>query len=278
MPQRASYTILSSRNPATDTVFDDEFEIDLEAETNLLLMNVLGGSAAFLATAPINVGINHGQVEIVVTAIADATSTELVNPINCLIDGAGFNANPVTDVGLDVDGGVYERFQDLITPFKVVVESERMLVVSVSDGATEDTWVVRRAIDGTSIATHADGVTILHYVGPEAEEFRVDDASAFAVNDVIKIATGGAERMLVTARNETTDIIAVKRGIWGTTPVAIADNAVIWDVIDDVKVQAAVTSASATDYRLVGAADKDGDADVTDNRIPVLLADYPVAV
>ncbi len=272
MPQRTSYTILSSRNPATDTVFDDEFEIDLEAETNLLLMNVLGGSAAFLATAPINVGINHGQVEIVVTAIADATSSQLVNPTSGLIDEAG-NIDAVV-LTFDVDGGDYERFQDLITPFRVLIETEQLLVTNVVDGATEDAWTVIRGINGTTAATHVDGSIVLHLVGPETEEFRVDDASAFAVNDVLKVATGGAERLLVTARNETTDIIAVKRGLWNTTPVDIADNANLWDVIDDVKVQAAVTSASATDYRLIGAADKDGSGDVTDKRIPLLAADF----
>lgn len=272
MPQRTSYTILSSRNPATDVVFDDEFEIDLEAQTNLLLMDVLGASAAFLATAPVNAGINHGQVEIVVTAIADATSTELVNASTALLDEVGDIDAVVTS--FDVDGGNYERFQDLETPFRVLIGTEQMLVTTVVDGATEDTWTVIRGINGTTAAIHLDGVAFTHQIGVETEEFRVDDASSFAVGDVIKIETGGAERLLVTARNETTDIIAVTRGIWNTVVAAIPENSIIFDVIDDVKVQAAVTAASATDYRLIGAADKDGSGDTTDKRVPLLVADF----
>jgi hypothetical protein len=270
MPQRTSYTILS-KIKATDVNFDDDYEVDLEGQTNILLFNVLGATADFLTTAPINTGINHGQVEMVITAIADATTSELVNPIAGAIDEAGNVA--ADDLTFDVDTDPYERFQDLITPFRVLVETEQMLVTAVVDGATEDAWTVIRGINGTTAATHADGIAILHLVGPETEEFRVDDASSFAVNDIIKIATGGAERMLVTARNETTDIIAVKRGVWNTTPVDIANNANIWMVIDDVKVLAAVTAGN-TDVRLIGAADKDGNADVTDKRIPLLAADF----
>ena len=175
-----------------------------------------------------------------------------------------------------MDGGNYERFQDIAIPFRVIVGTEQMLVTAVVDGATEDAWTVIRAINGTTLAIHVDNAVFTHLIGPETDTFRVDDASSFAANDVLKVATGGAERIFVVSRNETTDMIVVKRGYWNTTPVDIADNANLWDVIDDIKVQAAVTSASATDYRLVGAADKDGDADTTDNRIPLLVADFVV--
>jgi len=271
MPQRATYNVLSTIK-ATDTVWDDTHEAEIEGHASLLLFTVRGASADFLATAPDHAGISHGQVEGVVTPIADATSSQLVDPIDALTDDAGIDDQPTT-VSFDVDGGVYERFQDLITPFRVIIETEQMLVTAVVDGATEDTWTVIRAINGTSIAAHATDVAILHLVGPETEEFRVDDASAFAVNDVLKVATGGAERMLVTARNETTDIIAVKRGIWGTTPVDIADNANLWDVIDDVKVLAAIASVS-TELRVLGHGDKYPEGDFTDNRIPLLAADF----
>ena len=270
MPQRTQYSILSNIK-ATDDNLDDDYEVDLEAETNLLLADVLGASQAFLVTAPENTAINHGQVEIIVTAIADADSTELVNTSECDLDEAGDIADDT--LTFDVDGGNYERFQDIDTPFRVLVGTEQMLVTAVVDGATEDAWTVIRGINGTTAAIHLDGANFTHLIGVETERFRVDDASAFAVNDIIKIATGGAERLLVTARNETTDVIVVSRGIWGTTPVAIAENAELWDVIDDVKVTAAVAAAN-TDLRLLGNADKDGDADITDNKIPLLIADF----
>ena len=270
MPQRTEYAVLSNIK-ATDVNFDDDYEVDIELNANLLSFEVEGASVAFLATAPLHVGVNASEVRGIVVPIIDAASAQLVNASTALLDDA--TDIDAVDTVILVDGGNYERFQDLIVPFRVIVGTEQMLITLVVDGATEDTWTAIRGINGTTAAIHLDGAVFTHLVGPETEEFRVDDASAFAVNDIIKIATGGLERMIVTARNETTDIIAVKRGIWRTTPVDIADNAAVWDVIDDVKVIAAVAAAN-TDLRLLGNANKDGEGDFTDGRIPLLTADF----
>lgn len=270
MPQRTQYTLLSDLK-ATDVNFDDDYEVDLEGEANILLFNVLGASQDFLSTAPENTSVNNGQVEMIITAIADATTSELLNTSTCALDEAG-DIDAVV-VSFDVDGAGYEVFQDISTPFRVIVGTEQMLVTAVVDGATEDTWTVIRGINSTTAAIHLDGAAFTHLVGPETNTFRVDDASTFAAGDVFKIATGGAERLLVVSRNETTDMLVVKRGIWGTTPVDIADNGNIWMVIDDVKILASVTAGN-TDVRLIGNADKYPEGDVTDNRIPLLAADF----
>ncbi len=271
MPQHDEYIVLSTLSLATDTIFDDDFEADLEGEAEILTFKVRGASTDFLTTAPDDDTPSNGYVAGVVVPIADATSTELVNASTAALDEAG----DIDDVELtfDVDGGNYERFQDLEVPFRVIIGTEQMLVTAVVDGATEDGWTVIRGINGTTNVLHLDGAIFTHLIGPETEEFRVDDASSFAVNDVLKVATGGTERLLVTARNETTDIIAVKRGIWGTTPVDIAENANLWDVMDDVKVHAAIASGNS-DVRVLGTALKYPDGDFTDNRVPLLIADF----
>ncbi len=270
MPQRTEYAVLSNIK-ATDGNFNLDYEVDIEGNANLLSFEVEGASVAFLATAPLHVGVNAGEVRGIVVPVVDATTAELVNASSALIDEAGdIDAVVLT---FDVDGGNYERFQDLDTPFRVMIGTEQLLVTNVVDGATEDTWTVIRGINGTTAAIHLNDVAVTHLIGVETEEFRVDDATTLAVNDIIKIGTGGVERMIVTARNETTDIIAVKRGIWGTAVAAIADNAQIWEVIDDVKVIAAVAAAN-TDLRLLGNADKYPEGDFTDNRVPLLLADF----
>ena len=270
MPQRTDY-IVQATITADDVNWDDDYEVDLEGSGSLLVFTVEGASSAFLVTAPDAGGIGHGSVQGRVTPLADATSSQLVNPTSGLIDEAG-NIDAVV-TAFDVDGGDYERFQDIALPFRVLIETEQMLVTAVVDGATEDAWTVIRGINGTTAATHVDGSVVLHLVGPETDKFRVDDASAFAAGDILKVATGGAERIYVTSRNETTDVIVVKRGYWGTTPVDIADNANLWDVIDDVKIHAAIGVANA-DLRIIGQADKYPAGDTSDNRIPLVAADF----
>jgi hypothetical protein len=176
-------------------------------------------------------------------------------------------------VEFDVDGGVYELFQDLALPFRVLIETEQMLVTAVVDGATEDTWTVIRGINGTTVAAHATDVAVLHLIGPETDRFRIDDAANVEVNDVIKIATGGTERMLITAKSEVNEVIVVKRGIWGTTPAAIANNANIWAVMDDVKIKAAIAAANS-DLRVLDQPNKWPEGDVTDNRVPLRASDF----
>jgi hypothetical protein len=269
MPQRSSYQVVNTIL-ADDGNYNLDYEVDLEGAALLGVFTVRGASTAFLATAPASALASQNEVVGEITPIADATSTELVNSTTGLLDGA---VDAVV-VSMDVDGGTYERFQDLTVPFRVVVESERLLVTAVVDGATEDTWTVIRGIDGTTAATHIDGSTVTQYIGPEANEFRVDDASAFAVNDIIKIETGGTERLLVTARNETTDIIAVSRGVWGSViETVIADNAIVFDVIDDVKVFAAIAAANS-DLRVAEPALTWPDGDTRDGRVALVAADY----
>jgi hypothetical protein len=271
MPQRTEYIVLSDIK-ATDTIFDDNFEADIEGQANLLSFTVNGATAAFLATAPAEGGIAHNYVNGVVIPIADAASTGVTAAINGLLDEvAGIDA---VVTSFNVDGGNYEQFQNITTPFRAVVGTERMLVTAVVDGATEDTWTVIRGIDGTTAAAHVDGAAFTHYVGPEATFIGVSDASLFAVNDVLKIATGGVERLLVTAKDETADTLTVQRGLWGTTvPAVIADASALWDVIDDVKVIAAVAAANAN-LRLLGNANKYPEGDTRDNAVPLLAADY----
>ncbi len=270
MPQRTDYIVVTEK-VADDGVWNTEYEVDLEGSASLLVFTVEGASSAFLATAPDAGGIDHGEVRGRVTPLADATSAELVNASTCALDEAG-NIDAVV-TSFDVDGAGYEVFQDIATPFRVIVETEQMLVTAVVDGATEDTWTVVRGINATTAATHVDGSVFTHLIGPETDTFRVDDASAFAAGDILKDATGGAERIYVTSRNETTDMLVVKRGYWGTTPVAIADNADLWDVIDDVKIIAAIGVANS-DLRVIGQADKWPAGDTQDNRIPLVAADF----
>jgi hypothetical protein len=270
MPQRTSYIVLSDIT-ADDVVWDDDHEVDAESETEILTLEVRGASAAFLATAPDEGGISNDIVAGIIVPIVDADSTELVDSIAGALDESG--DIDAVDLEFDIDGGNYERFQDITLPFRVVVGTERMLVTAVVDGATEDAWTVIRGIDGTTAAIHLDNAVFAHYIGPEANIIRVDDASSFAAGDVLKVATGGTERILVTARNETTDIITIQRGLWGTTPeTVIADNAQLWDVIDDVKVAAAVTSAGG--LRLLEPANKYPEGDTTDSIVPLLASDY----
>ena len=270
MPQRTDY-IVQATIVADDGNWNLDYEVDLEGSASLLVFTVEGASSKFLVTAPDAGGQGHGVVQGRVTPLADATSGELVNPTSGLIDEAG-NIDAVV-TSFDVDGGDYERFQDIALPFRVMVETEQMLVTAVVDGATEDTWTVIRGINATTAATHVDGSTVLHLIGPETDRFRVDDSSAFAAGDILKVATGGAERLYVVSRNETTNVVVFKRGYWGTTPVAIADNADLWDVIDDVKIVAAIGVANS-DLRVIGQADKWPAGDTQDNRIPLVAADF----
>jgi hypothetical protein len=256
---------------ADDVNWDDDYEVDLEGSGSLLVFTVEGASSAFLVTAPDAGGIGHGSVQGRVTPLADATSTELVNAGTAALDEAADIADDT--LTFDVDGGNYERFQDIALPFRVIIGTEQMLVTAVVDGATEDTWTVIRGINATTAVLHLDNAIFTHLVGPETDTFRVDDASAFAAGDILKVATGGAERLYVISRNETTDMIVVKRGYWGTTPVDIADNANLWDVIDDVKIHAAIAAANS-DLRIIGQADQWPAGDTQDNRIPLVAADF----
>ena len=270
MPQRTDY-IVANTILADDVNWDDDYEVDLEGSGSLLVFTVEGASTAFLATAPASTNIGTGMVVGRITPLADATSTELVNAGTALLDEGADIADDT--LSFDVDGGNYERFQDIAIPFRVIVGTEQMLVTAVVDGATEDTWTVIRGINATTAATHVDGSTVLHLIGPETDRFRVDDSSAFAAGDILKVATGGAERLYVVSRNETTNVVVFKRGYWGTTPVAIADNANLWDVIDDVKIVAAIGVANS-DLRVIGQADKWPAGDTQDNRIPLVAADF----
>ena len=270
MPQRTDY-IVQATIVADDGNWNLDYEVDLEGSASLLVFTVEGASSAFLVTAPDAGGIDHGVVRGRVTPLADATSGELVNATTALLDEAADIDAVVTS--FDVDLGTYERFQDIALPLRVIIGTEQMLVTAVVDGATEDTWTVIRGINGTTAAIHLDNAIFTHLIGPETDTFRVDDASAFAAGDILKVATGGAERIYVTSRNETTDMLVVKRGYWGTTPVDIADNADLWDVIDDVKIIAAIGVANS-DLRIIGQADKWPAGDTSDNRIPLVAADF----
>lgn len=184
-----------------------------------------------------------------VTMAADADSTTGVTADATTVSGTGL-ANTTDPVTFNVTSGAV--FDGLSVPFVLICESEQLFVTNIATNAV----TVTRGYDGTTPASHADTTAIKQYIDEATTQFAVGDESLFAVGDIIKMETGGTERLLVTAVDATNSVLTVRRGYEGTTPAVIADAANIFDVIGYNQLVTALASAGSA-YRILGNAGED---------------------
>ena len=184
-----------------------------------------------------------------VTMAADADSTVNVAASATTVAGAGL-ANTTDPVTFNVTSGAV--FDGLTLPIVLICESEQLFVTNIATNAV----TVTRGYDGTTPASHADTTAIAHYIDEATTQFEVGDESAFAVGDIIKIETGGTERLLVTAKDATNDVLTVRRGYEGTTAAVIGAAANIFDVKGYNQLVTALASAGSA-YRILGNAGED---------------------
>jgi len=134
---------------------------------------------------------------------------------------------------------------------RFAASAERMKITAVD--LTNNFITVTRAVEGSAadVAANAQldiayNLAVTSYISADTTVFGVDDATNFAVGRIYKIATGGAERFMVTRIDETNELIEVVRGWEGTVAAVIADNADIWSVYGEEEFLAAIAAATGT--------------------------------
>lgn len=225
-------------------------ETALESESDIATATVEGVSTpqAGAATQGTDIGSKFAGL-MKVTMAADADSTVNVAASATTINGTGL-ANTTDPVTFTVTSGAV--FDGLNLPFVLICESEQLLVTAIS---TNDI-TVNRGYDGTTPASHADTTAITHYIDEATTQFEVGATAGFAVGDIIKIETGGTERLLITAIDGTNDVLTVRRGYEGTTAAVIGAAANIFDVKGYNQLVTALASAGSA-YRILGNAGED---------------------
>jgi hypothetical protein len=245
----AAHTYLLAPTGAKSAAQFATDETALEAEGDIATATVEGVTTPQAGAATKGTDIGSGFAGLMkVTMAADADSTAGVVASNTTVSSGLDNVtDPVTFNA--VSGAV---FNGLTLPFVIICESEQLLVTAISTNAI----TVSRGYDGTTPASHANTTAFKQYIDEATTQFEINDESLFAVGDIIKIETGGTERLLVVAKDATNDILTVRRGYEGTTPAVIADAANIFDVKGWNQLVAALASAGSA-YRILGNAGED---------------------
>jgi len=152
-------------------------------------------------------------------AINSAATTAVNHGATAAIDDVGNLDASQTDVTYDTKVGTFPAL-----PFTILIETEQMSVTA--DSGT--VFTVTRAYNGTTGATHVDGLAIAMIVAKIDTKIEFDTLSGVhpPVPYTLKIA---AELMQVTAATAT--VYTVTRGYDGSTAADVSDGDTTTDVV-----------------------------------------------